>query len=250
MLKKLLPVMLALALSAPALAATAAKKAPAPKVEDKSASVKEAMEAKLGTKISSVTKSPYLGLYEVYADGQILYTDENLTAIIAGTLIDGQTMKNVTAERMQKLSAIDFSDLPLELAVKQVRGTGKRVFASFEDPNCGYCKRLAKEMVKLDNVTIYTFLLPILSQDSLDKSKKIWCSTDKVKAWNDWMINGKAPAGKGDCDTKAITKVVELGQKLAISGTPTLFFTDGTRVPGAVPLAQIERKLEQLEKPQ
>ena len=214
------------------------------------AAVQKAIEAKLGGKVKSVTKSPYLNLYEVYADGQIFYTDEAITAIFAGTLIDGQTMKNVTAERMQKLSAIDFSDLPLELAVKQVRGTGKRVFASFEDPNCGYCKRLAKEMVKLDNVTIYTFLLPILSQDSLDKSKKIWCSTDKVKAWNDWMINGKAPAGKGDCDTKAITKVVELGQKLAISGTPTLFFTDGTRVPGAVPLAQIERKLEQLEKPQ
>jgi thiol:disulfide interchange protein DsbC len=214
------------------------------------AAVQKAIEAKLGGKVKSVTKSPYLNLYEVYADGQIFYTDEAITAILAGTLIDGQTMKNVTAERMQKLSAIDFSDLPLELAVKQVRGTGKRVFASFEDPNCGYCKRLAKEMVKLDNVTIYTFLLPILSQDSLDKSKKIWCSTDKVKAWNDWMINGKAPAGKGDCDTKAITKVVELGQKLAISGTPTLFFTDGTRVPGAVPLAQIERKLEQLEKPQ
>ena len=214
------------------------------------AAVQKAIEAKLGGKVKSVTKSPYLNLYEVYADGQIFYTDEAITAILAGTLIDGQTMKNVTAERMQKLSAIDFSDLPLELAVKQVRGTGKRVFASFEDPNCGYCKRLAKEMVKLDNVTIYTFLLPILSQDSLDKSKKIWCSTDKVKAWNDWMINGKAPAGKGDCDTKAITKVVELGQKLAISGTPTLFFTDGTRVPGAVPLAQIERKLEELEKPQ
>ncbi len=212
------------------------------------ASVQKAIEAKLGGKVKSVTKSPYLNLYEVYADGQIFYTDEAITAILAGTLIDGQTMKNVTAERMQKLSAINFSDLPTELAVKQVRGSGKRVFATFEDPNCGYCKRLAKEMVKLDNVTIYTFLLPILSQDSLDKSKKIWCSADKVKAWNDWMINGKAPAGKGDCDAKAITKVVELGQKLAISGTPTLFFTDGTRVPGAVPLDQIERKLEQLEK--
>lgn len=213
------------------------------------ASVQKAIEAKLGGKVKSVTKSPYLNLYEVYADGQIFYTDEAITAILAGTLIDGQTMKNVTAERMQKLSAINFSDLPIELAVKQVRGNGKRVFASFEDPNCGYCKRLAKEMVKLDNVTIYTFLLPILSQDSLDKSKKIWCSTDKVKAWNDWMVSGKAPSGKGDCDTKAIAKVVELGQKLAISGTPTLFFTDGTRVPGAVPLSQIERKLDQLEKP-
>ena len=124
--------------------------------------------AKLGNKVKSVTKSPYLNLYEVYADGQVFYTDEAITAILAGTLFDGQTMKNVTAERMQKLSAINFSDLPLELAVKQVRGNGKRVFATFEDPNCGYCKRLAKEMVKLDNVTIYTFLLPILSQDSLD----------------------------------------------------------------------------------
>ncbi len=213
------------------------------------ASVQKAIEAKLGNKVKSVTKSPYLNLYEVYADGQVFYTDEAITAILAGTLFDGQTMKNVTAERMQKLSAINFSDLPLELAVKQVRGNGKRVFATFEDPNCGYCKRLAKEMVKLDNVTIYTFLLPILSQDSLDKSKKIWCSADKVRAWNDWMVNGKVPTGKGDCDTKAIAKVVELGQKLAISGTPTLFFNDGTRVPGAVPLAQIERKLEQLEKP-
>jgi len=213
------------------------------------ASVQKAFEAKLGSKVKSVTKSPYLNLYEIYADGQIFYTDEAISAILAGTLIDGQTMKNVTAERMQKLSAINFSDLPIELAVKQVRGNGKRVFATFEDPNCGYCKRLAKEMVKLDNVTIYTFLFPILSQDSLDKSKKIWCSTDKVKAWNDWMVNGKTPTGKGDCDTKAIARVVELGQRLAISGTPTLFFSDGTRVPGAVPLAQIERKLEQLEKP-
>ena len=148
MLKKLLPVMLALALSAPGLAAPATRKAPTPKVEDKSASVKEAMEAKLGTKISSVTKSPYLGLYEVYADGQILYTDENLTAIIAGTLIDGQTMKNYSAERLQKLTAIAFSELPLDLAVKQVRGDGKRVLVTFEDPNCGYCKRLAKDFAE------------------------------------------------------------------------------------------------------
>ena len=213
------------------------------------AAVQKAIEAKLGGKVKSVTKSPYLNLYEVYADGQIFYTDEAITVILAGRLIDGQTMKDVTAERMQKLAAINFSELPFDLAVKQVRGNGKRVFATFEDPNCGYCKRLAKEMVKLDNVTIYTFLLPILSQDSLDKSKKIWCSTDKVKTWNDWMINNKAPAGKGDCDASAIAKVVDLGQKLAISGTPTLFFTDGTRVPGAVPLAQIEKKLEQLEKP-
>ena len=212
------------------------------------ASVKKAIEAKLGgNKVTSVTKTPYLGLYEVYADGQIFYTDEKITAILAGSLIDGKSMKNVTSERIQKLSAINFSDLPLDFAVKQVRGDGKRMFASFEDPNCGYCKRLAKEMIKLDNVTIYTFLLPILSPDSLEKSNRIWCSTDKAKTWNDWMIDGKAPTGKTDCDTTAIQKTIELGQKLAISGTPTIFFADGTRVPGAVPIAQIEKKLDQIQ---
>ena len=229
MLKKLLPLTLAATFS---LAAVADE-----------ASVKKAVEAKLGAKVSSVLKSPYLGLYEVYAEGQILYTDEKLTAIIAGTLIDGKTMKNVTAERMQKLTAIKFSDLPLELAVKQVRGDGRRVMASFEDPNCGYCKKLAKDITKLDNVTIYTFLYPILSPDSLEKSNQIWCSADKARAWNDWMMDGKL-SGRGDCDTSAVRKTVDLGHRLAITGTPTLFFADGERVPGAVPLSQIEKKLE------
>lgn len=232
MLKKLLPLALAAALSLPALA--------------DEAGVKKAIEAKLGAKVTSVSKSPYLGLYEVYVDGQILYTDEKLTAILAGSLIDGKTMKNVTSERMAKLTAIKFSDLPLELAVKQVRGDGKRVLASFEDPNCGYCKKLAKDIAKLDNVTLYTFLYPILSPDSLEKSNQIWCSADKAKAWYDWMQDSKALSGKGDCDTSAVQKTVELGHKLAITGTPTLFFADGERVPGAVPLAQIEKKLEQL----
>lgn len=231
MLKKLLPLALLAALSVPASA--------------DEASVRKAIEGKLGAKVTSVTKSPYLGLYEVYVDGQILYTDEKLTAILAGTLIDGKTMKNVSAERMQKLTAIKFSDLPIEFAVKQVRGDGSRVLASFEDPNCGYCKKLAKDMAKLDNVTIYTFLYPILSPDSLEKSNQIWCSADKAKAWNDWMQDGRAPSAKSDCDTSAVQKTVDLGRKLAITGTPTLFFTDGERIPGAVPLAQIEKKLGQ-----
>jgi thiol:disulfide interchange protein DsbC len=209
------------------------------------ANVKKEIEARLGGKVTSVTKTDYLGLYEVYADGNIFYTDENISAILAGSLIDGKTMKNVTAERMQKLSAIDFSTLPLQFAIKQVRGNGKRVFATFEDPNCGFCKRLAKEVTKLDNVTIYTFLMPILSQDSLDKSNRIWCAANPAKAWNDWMVDGKAPENKDDCDTTAVKKTVEIGQQLKISGTPTLFFTDGTRIPGAVPIEQIEQKLSQ-----
>ena len=232
MLKKLLPAVLGALLTSTAIADEAA--------------VKKNFESKFGAKAESVTKSGYLGLYEIYADGQILYSDDKGTAFIIGPLIDGKTMKNVTQERMNKLTAIKWSDLPLERAVKQVRGDGKRVLATFEDPNCGYCKRLAKDLQKLDNVTIYTFLLPILSQDSVDKSKAIWCASDRAKAWNDWMVDGKTPGGKTDCDTTAITKNQEFGRKLNINGTPTVFFANGERVPGAVPVAQIEEKLAQI----
>ena len=234
MLKRILPLALA------ALWVTAANA--------DEADIKKAMEAKLGAKVESVSKSGYLGLYEIYADGNILYTDEKMTAFIAGgQMIDGKTMKNLTEERMRKLTAIKFSELPLERAIKQVRGDGKRVLATFEDPNCGYCKRLAKDLQKLDNVTIYTFLYPILSEDSIKKSKQIWCSADRAKAWNDWMIEGRAPAGKDDCDTSAVVKNQEFGRRLNISGTPTMFFVDGERIPGAMPLPKIEQKLSQLK---
>ncbi len=235
MFKKMMPLVLA-----STLAATFSLSALADE-----ASIKKTIEGKLGNKVTSVTKTTYFGLYEVYIDGQILYTDDKVSALLIGNLVDGKTMKNVTEERMQKLNAIKFSELPLDLAVKQVRGDGKRVFATFEDPNCGYCKKLAKDLVKLDNVTIYTFLYPILSPDSLEKSNQIWCAADKAKAWNDWMVDGKAPSGKGDCDTAAVQKTIETGRKLAINGTPTIFFADGERVPGAVPVAKIEQKLAQ-----
>jgi len=137
MYRKLVSLALAAAFSVPTLA--------------DEASVKKAVEARLGGTVTSVTRTPYLGLYEVYANGrEVIYTDEKVSVLLVGSLIDGETMKNVTAERLQKLSAIEFSDLPLALAVKQVRGDGKRVFATFEDPNCGYCKRLAKETARLD----------------------------------------------------------------------------------------------------
>jgi thiol:disulfide interchange protein DsbC len=230
MLKKLLPFALAVVCGSQAMA--------------DEAEIKKTMEAKLGAKVESVSKSGYLGLYEVYSDGQIFYTDEKVTAIVvSGQLIDAKTMKNVTDERIKKLTAIKFNELPLDRAIKQVRGDGKRVLATFEDPNCGYCKRLAKELQKLENVTIYTFLYPILSEDSVRKSKQIWCSSDRARTWNDWMIDGKAPAGREDCDTSAVTKNQEFGRKLNISGTPTMFFGDGERVPGAMPLARIEQKL-------
>lgn len=232
MLQKLLSLTLCAAAVSPALA--------------DEGEIRKTIEAKFGGKVESVAKSGYLGLYEVFAEGSIFYTDEKATAIIAGgQLIDTKTMKNVTDERMRKLTAIRFSDLPLERAIKQVRGDGKRVLATFEDPNCGYCKRLARDLQKLENVTVYTFLYPILSEDSVKKSRQIWCSADRAKAWNDWMVEGRAPSGRDDCDSAAIAKNQEFGRKLNITGTPTIFFVDGERVPGAMPLARIEQKLVQ-----
>ncbi len=206
-------------------------------------SVKNAVEKKLGRKASSVVKSPYLNLYEVYVEGQIIYTDEAVSLLIDGHLIDAKTMKNVTEERIGKLSAIKFADLPLAQAIKIVKGNGKRVLVTFEDPNCGFCKRLAKSMVQTTDLTHYVFLLPILSPDSLEKSKQIWCSTDKAKAWTDWIIDGKAPSAKASCDTRAIQKNLEIGKQLNVTGTPTIFFTNGERIPGAAPIEEIEKRL-------
>ena len=207
------------------------------------ASIKKAVEAIFpGAKVDSVKKTTYLGLYEVRAGGELIYTDEKVTYIITGDIIEAKTKKNLTQERINKLSQINFADLPLDLAVKQVRGSGKRVIATFEDPNCGYCKKLAKDMQSMNDVTIYTFLYPILSPDSTEKSKAIWCSADRVKAWNDWMVNGVSPTGKTDCNAP-IEKVVEIGQKLNIRGTPTIFLSNGSRLPGAVPLARLEQEM-------
>ena len=209
------------------------------------AKVKQAVEAALGEKTEGVRKTNALGLYEVRIGGEILYTDEKANYLITGNIIDLKTRQNLTQERMNKLSAIKFSDLPLELAVKTVKGDGKRVFATFEDPNCGYCKKLAKEMAGMNNVTIYTFLLPILSQDSAEKSKAVWCAADRAKAWSDLMVNGTVPAA-GTCDAP-IEKVVALAQKYKVRGTPTIFLSNGERIPGALPIAQLEQKLAQVK---
>lgn len=211
------------------------------------AAVKQAVEAWLGAKVDGVKKTPYLGLYEIRLGNEIIYTDEKISYIFEGNVIDGKTRQNLTQERIIKLSAIKFSDLPLDLAVKTVRGDGKRVIATFEDPNCSYCRRLAKELQSMNNITIYTFLLPILSPDSASKSKAVWCAADRSKAWNDLMLNGTVPA-TGTCDAP-IEKVMALGKKLNVTGTPTIFFSNGERAPGALPAAQIEHRLAQAAKP-
>ncbi|MCL2831308.1 MAG: DsbC family protein [Betaproteobacteria bacterium] len=205
---------------------------------------RKSIETRLGVKVDSITQSPYLGLYEIFAEGEIIYTDEKASAfIINGTLIDSMTRKNVTQERMSKLSAVNFSELPLERAIKRVRGNGKRVLVTFEDPNCGYCKKMNRELKELDNVTIYTFLYPILSSDSLEKAKQIWCAPGRDKVWSDWIIEGKALPPKSDCDASAILQNRDYGQKLKITAVPTLFFQNGDRVVGGMPVPALEEKM-------
>jgi thiol:disulfide interchange protein DsbC len=213
------------------------------------ATIKKALEPKLGgAKIESVRETPYGGLYEVRVAGDILYTDKKGDYLFIGHVYDTKTSTDLTRARIDEINKIKFSDLPLEMALKQVKGDGKRTIAVFEDPNCGYCKRLRQTTLKeLDNVTIYTFMYNILSEDSFVKSKNIWCAPDRVKAWDDWMINGKLPpSAPAACQTPN-DQVVALGQKLKIQGTPAIFFTDGSRIPGAVDLKTLEAKLQSLK---
>ncbi|MCC2974307.1 DsbC family protein [Massilia sp. IC2-476] len=213
------------------------------------ATIKKALEPRLGgAKIEAIRETPYGGLYEVRVAGDILYTDKKGEYLFIGHVYDTKTSTNLTRARVDEINKIKFSDLPLEMALKQVKGNGKRQIAVFEDPNCGYCKRLRQTTLKdIDNVTIYTFMYNILSEDSFVKSKNIWCAPDRVKAWDDWMINGKLPPTAPAACESPNDKVVALGQKLRIQGTPAIFFTDGSRIPGAVDLKGLEAKLDSLK---
>lgn len=194
-------------------------------------------------KIDEVSKTPMNGLYELRLnDSEIFYTDAEGNFLIQGHLIDTKARRNLTEERVDKLSAIDFAALPLKDAFTVVRGNGKRKMAVFEDPNCGYCKRFEKDLQKVSDVTVYMFLYPILSPDSIEKSKNIWCTKDKAKAWQDMMVRDQ-PAPKATCDTTAIERNVAFGKKHKITGTPTVFFVDGSRVPGAIGAPQVEKLL-------
>jgi thiol:disulfide interchange protein DsbC len=194
-------------------------------------------------KINEVNRSAMPGLLEVRINGSdIVYTDVEGNFLIQGNLIDTRARRNLTEERVEKLTAIDFDALPLKDAFTIVRGNGKRKVAVFEDPNCGYCKRFERDLQSVNNVTVYMFLYPILGADSTAKSQNIWCSKDKQKAWLDWMVKDSAPTAAA-CDASALQRNVEFGKKYRITGTPTLIFADGSRVPGAIPAAQVEKFL-------
>lgn len=194
-------------------------------------------------KIEILNETPFLGLYEVVVGGQLFYIDERANYFFSGYIFDLNTEKNITEERLREIKdskRVDINSLPLELAIKQVKGNGKRKLAIFSDPNCGYCKRLEKELVNVSDVTIYTLLYPILN-GSKEVAKTIWCSDDRLEAWNNFMLNSIKPTGT-NCKTPTDT-LLQIGKKHGFNSTPTIIFADGTIVPGMISAETIEKKL-------
>lgn len=217
------------------------------------AEIRQSIESSFpGTKVTEVNKSVLPSIFEVVMESRqgpmVAYTDDKGRYVLVGDLLDIKTERNFTRERMDKLNEVKFDSLPLSQAIKIVKGNGKRRLAVFSDLDCPYCKKLETELEKVDNVTIYTFLYPLpMHPDAPRKSKQIWCSKDRVAAWNDYMQKGKLPSGKGDCDNP-IDDNLALGAKLRIDGTPAMIFANGKRVPGYMPAARLDDMLTTSEK--
>jgi thiol:disulfide interchange protein DsbC len=213
------------------------------------AAVRNLIQSRMGSqvKVDTVTGTPYSGLFEVKADGEIFYTDAAARFMFAGHIIDTATYRDYTAVRLEEISRISFSDLPLKSALKQVKGNGKRVIAVFEDPNCGYCKRFRQTLHDMDNVTVYIFMYNILAEDSAIKSRNIWCAKDATKAWDDWMLQDKTPPDAPAGCIAPNDQVLALGKKFRVTGTPTIIFKDGSRMQGALDKATLEKKLAAIQ---
>ena len=208
------------------------------------ASVRQALQARFpNMAVESVTRAPFAGLYEVVLDGEIVYTDDKVEYFFAGSIYDIRTLppRNLTQENTGRM-VVNALTSARDSAIKRVKGEGKRVLYTFEDPNCGYCKQLSRELVKIDNVTIYTFLLPILSQDSVEKSRAVWCADNRAQAWEDLMLKAALPQGERNCATP-VEKNRQLMRRFGIRGTPTIYLEDGRHIGGYLSAAQIEQAL-------
>ena len=194
-------------------------------------------------KIDEVTKTAIPGLYELRVGTDLLYTDEHGDYLIQGEMSDTKSRVNLTQARIEKLTAIDFASLPLKDAIVYKQGSGARKLVVFADPNCSYCKKFERELAQIKDVTVYTFLYPILGGDSPDKSRNIWCSKDNTTVWRNWMVSGTLPVRSMEkCDTTALDRNTAMARKYRINGTPALVFEDGKRIPGALPPDQIEKQ--------
>ena len=245
---------IAAAMAIPAMAQDADKpKADMPKADTPAASRQDVEHLKAELKkripdatVDSVRRIPFAGLYEVTVGSDIFYTDAKAEFLVAGSIIDLRTKENITEARMRQVNAIKWDALPLDRAIKIVRGNGSRKIALFEDPNCGYCKRLHRDLQGVQDLTMYVFLYPILSPDSAEKSKAIWCSADRGQVWLDHMVKEAPITGDTKCATP-IDQNLAFGQSKRIQGTPTIIFENGDRVPGAIPLADLEKKLAEIK---
>jgi len=197
--------------------------------------------------LEGVAVTPFPDLYELRIGDELIYTNAQVDYLMQGSLIDAQSRADLTEQRLQALNHVEFSELPLELAIRQVHGSGKRQLVLFEDPNCGYCKMLQKTLKQVDDITIYTFLFPILSEDSAIKARNIWCAPNRTQVWQDWMRKGEVPA-TATCDNTPMSTLLALGKKMRVRGTPALIFADGSQVGGALPLEALQEKLERVEK--
>ena len=194
--------------------------------------------------IDEITKTPIPGIYELRIGADLLYTDEQGQYVIQGSVIDTKSRVNLTEARIAKLTQIDFAALPLKDAILIKQGSGARKLVVFGDPNCGYCKKLERDLLALKDVSIYTFLFPILGPDSNVKARDIWCSREPAKVWRGWMVDGATPPkAMGSCDTSALDRNIALGNRNRVTGTPAVVFEDGSRSPGALPADQLESRL-------
>ena len=198
-----------------------------------------------GLEVDEVRPTPFGDLYEVRIGKDVVYANATASYLLQGSLIDTASRRDLTAERVEQLSRVSFGDLPLDIAIKQVKGDGSRKMFVFEDPNCGYCKMLHKTLKDVDDITVYTLLFPILGPDSIVKARSIWCADDKATTWREWMVNGKTPPA-AECEAP-LEKALALGRELGVQGTPAIFFEDGSRSNGAMPLQALNEKLSSVE---
>ena len=207
--------------------------------------IRQGLQAKFpGETVQSIERTPFSGLYEVVlSGGDILYTDDKASFVVSGQLIDarGPQLRNLTRERSAQLNSRALRKAN-DQAIKRVRGNGKRVLYTFEDPNCGFCRELQKELLKITDITIYTFLWPILAPDSVEKSRAVWCSKDRGKAWDDLMSRGVVPQNDGKCETP-IQKNMALAQRFGIRGTPALYLADGRMIGNYMTADRLEQFL-------
>jgi len=213
------------------------------------ATIRRVVEAKLnGVKVEGVEPGP-LGLYEVRfrdVDGmRVVYTDANATHIILGKIYDVKSDKDLTSERLRKLNVIKFESLPLSQAVKIQRGNGKRTLVMFSDPYCPYCKQFEQTLQQIDNITIYVFMYPVIRPQLADHSRAVWCSPDRAAAWIDLALRGKQPSASPSCDNP-VAKTLELGRKLGVNSTPTLFLASGERIQGGMSASDLREILDQV----